>query len=192
MRGINAYPLLRFMFTAKRIIQGTLSGKADIIDALLYAVFYGDDLKANTPKKEIYDGYYLIQVPLNKIRNYEAVRYEEFNGYKTVYYENNSYVKVNYESFEIEVVVDGELIIRDGTLFIKKSKNEYIAYTAFIDGYEPKKFDLDDELSDNYKAKAYSVSKFEEEYVCEIKDGKLALMLPPGRPFIIKFEKESK
>lgn len=130
-KGDRRIPAVPFLIHGKADYAGSSAEGRGILDALLYGAFFSYDVTAETPMKLLTDAYYLIQAPLNRLRDEEAVEYAELSGAKRVTYASGSYVLVDFESGEFEAVIGGRAWVRNGTAFVPADDGGYIAYVAF-------------------------------------------------------------
>jgi len=106
----------------------------DTLDCLLYGALCGIEPNASMPVKEITDAYFLLQAPLNRLRNVRAAAYSAENGWKRVTYADGSYIAVQYETQEIRVFIDGAYWIYDGAAFIPNADG-WTVYVAHDSSY---------------------------------------------------------
>ncbi len=189
-KGDHRIPAVPFLVHGKSDYGGGVVEGRELPDALLYAAFFSYDVTAATPLKLITDAYYMIQVPLNRLRDEEAVEYREYAGRKRVTYSSGSYVEVDFESGEFEVVIDGKAWVKDGTAFIPADGGEYTAYVAFRDGTGAPSFELPGGWEGNGVACSPMYGSAEAISVLPV-NGKLTFDIPLGTACRVRSEKPS-
>ena len=134
-------PMVPFLVHGKADYAGTHSDTMrNILDGLLYGAFYCNDVTAKTPVKELTDAYYMLQVPLNLLRNEKAVAYESDHGWKKVVYESGSTVEVHFEEEACRVTIGGQRIIENGTAMLPQTNGDTILYRCQEEPYEDVKW----------------------------------------------------
>lgn len=157
-----------------------------ILDGLLYGAHYSQDLRANTPRKEIADAYYLLQVALNLLRADAMVDFAEDGPRKRVTYSDGSFVEVDFESLEHEVNFRGARIVKDFVSFAPGNRGGTYLYYRARHGRE-----LVWALPEAWRSAkaltgvALTTSGEGERREIEVRDGMVTFNLPEGVPFRI-------
>jgi hypothetical protein len=178
-KGDQRIPAIPFLIHGKADYAGSSVDGTGIMDALLYAAFYAKDITAATPLKQLTDAYYMIQVPLNQLRDEEAVDYTELAGYKQITYASGSIVRVNFESGEYEVIIEGRTWIKNGTAFFPTADGTSIVYVAHADACETPLFDL----PEMYLGKTILCQPLDETCAAiplDQENNQISFCLPPG------------
>ena len=135
--GDSRIPMVPFLVHGKADYAGTHTDTMrNIMDGLLYGGFYCNDVTASTPVKELTDAYFMVQYPLNLLRDDKAVSYEEDNGWKTVRYASGAEISVNFESEEYSVTVDGVRLIENGSAILPSEDGSVVLYRCQEEPYE--------------------------------------------------------
>ena len=136
--GDARIPMIPFLIHGKAEYAGThVDTPRNILDGLLYGGFYCNDVTAATPIKELTDAYYMVQVPLDLLRDDPAVSYEENGGFKTVRYESGALVRVNFETEECTVTVGGRRLIENGSAMLPQEDGSTLLYCCREEPYAP-------------------------------------------------------
>lgn len=134
--GDSRIPMVPFLVHGKADYAGThTDSMRNIMDGLLYGGFYCNDVTAKTNIKELTDAYFMVQCPLEYLRDDKAVSYEEKNSWKTVRYASGAEVKVNFESEECSVTVNGVKLIENGSAMIPQQDGTTIIYRCAEEPY---------------------------------------------------------
>jgi hypothetical protein len=129
--GDRRIPFAPFIAHGHVCYGGSHVGDEGILDGLLFAAFYSDDLSLATPENEILDAYFLLQVPLNLLREEFLEDYYEQGSRKRVAYSSGSYIEVDFETKEFTVSVNGYTVAEDFVCFAPGTKpGTYLAYVA--------------------------------------------------------------
>ena len=135
-QGDSRIPMVPFLVHGKADYAGTHTDSLhDILDGLLYGGFYCNDVTAKTSIKELTDAYFMVQCPLEYLRDDKAVSYEEKNAWKAVRYASGAEVRVNFESEECGVVVNGVKIIENGSAMIPQQDGSTVIYRCREEPY---------------------------------------------------------
>lgn len=136
--GDRRIPMVPFLVHGRADYGGTHTDHpTEILDGLLYGGFFSDDVTASTPIKRLTDAYFMLQVPLNALRDAQAVRYEERDGWKIVFYEDNSRIAVHFEALMCRVDIKGTRWIENGTAMIPQPDGSILLYVAWEEPYSP-------------------------------------------------------
>ena len=135
--GDSRIPMVTFLAHGKADYAGTHTDDMHcILDGLLYGGFYCNDVTAATPIKHLTDAYYMLQAPLDLLRDDFAEDYQEENGWKCVRYASGARVAVNYETEECRVVIDGKTLIENGSAMLPQPDGSVILYRCKEEPYE--------------------------------------------------------
>ena len=135
--GDRRIPMVPFLAHGKADYAGThTDSMRDILDGLLYGGFYCNDVTASTPIKELTDAYFMLQYPLNLLRDDLAVSYAEKNGWKTVRYASGAEIAVAFESEECRVTIGGQRLIENGSAMLPQEDGSAILYRCHEEPYE--------------------------------------------------------
>lgn len=131
-------PMVPFLVHGKADYAGThVDTPRNLLDGLLYGGFYCNDVNAQTPIKELTDAWYLVQVPLDLLRDDLAVAYEEGGGFKTVRYASGAAISVNFETEECSVIVGGKRIVENGSAMLPQKDGSTLLYVGREEPYSP-------------------------------------------------------
>lgn len=139
--GDARIPAIPFLVHGKAVYGSGFPEGRRLLDALLYAARYAEDVTSRTPLRRLTDAYYMLHVPLSRLEREEAVGYEETAGKKKVVYTSGCHVQVDFESGEFEVAVEGRAWVKDGTAFFPAAGGKYVAYVAACDAFTAPRFD---------------------------------------------------
>ena len=135
-QGDSRIPMVPFLVHGKADYAGThTDSMRNIMDGLLYGGFYCNDVTAKTNVKELTDAYFMVQCPLELLRDDKAVAYEEKNSWKTVRYQSGAEIRVNFESEECSVTVNGVKLIENGSAMIPQQDGSTVIYRCAEEPY---------------------------------------------------------
>lgn len=136
--GDQRIPMVPFLVHGKADYAGThTEHPSEILDGLLYGGFYCDDVTAATPIKRLTDAYFMLQAPLNALRDTAAAAYAEKDGWKTILYENGASVAVHFEALMCRIDIGGRRWIENGTAMIPQDDGSLLLYVAWEEPYAP-------------------------------------------------------
>jgi hypothetical protein len=157
-----------------------------LLDGLLYGALYSQDLTASTPEKEILDAFFLLQVPLNGLRDELMTDYEEDGTRKRISYSAGSSVEVDFESFSHEVCVRGVRVLKDYVSFAPGTREGTYLYYRSRDGREqPWQLPPQWRGARRLEAVALTPSGEGEHKAIETRDGIVTFGLPEAAPYRI-------
>lgn len=182
--GDRRIPAVPFLVHGKADYAGGSPEGRGLLDALLYGALFSADVTARTPIKTLTDAYYMLFVPLNRLRDEEACGYEEGGGWKKVIYASGSFVRVDFEGGNCEVVIGGRAWIRNGTAFYPREDGSYTAYVAEENAFETPRFALPAGWADG-PVVCRPLRGGGEAVRLEPEDGLLELPLPPGVAYAV-------
>lgn len=134
--GDSRIPMVPFLVHGKADYAGThTDSMRDILDGLLYGGFYCNDVTATTPIKELTDAYFMLQYPLNLLRDDLATEYAEQNGWKTVRYASGAEIAVAFESEECRVTIGGQRLIENGAAMLPQPDGSTLLYRCHEEPY---------------------------------------------------------
>ena len=134
--GDSRIPMIPFLVHGKADYAGTHTDCLHSIqDGLLYGGFYCNDVTSSTPIKELTDAYFMLQAPLDRIRDDLAVDYQENNGWKTIRYQSGAEIAVEFETGEIRVTIDGKRLIENGSAMIPQEDGTTLLYRCCEEPY---------------------------------------------------------
>ena len=135
--GDRRIPMAPFLAHGKADYGGTHTDCLhNILDGLLYGGFYCNDVTAATPIKELTDAYFMLQVPLNRLRDETACEYEEKNGWKIVRYASGAEIAIQFEEEACRVTIDGKRWIENGTAMLPGADESVVFYRCQEEPYE--------------------------------------------------------
>lgn len=127
--GDSRIPMVPFLVHGKADYAGThVDSMHSIMDGLLYGGFYCNDVTAKTNVKELTDAWFMVQCPLEYLRDGKAISYEEKNAWKKVRYASDAEISVNFESEECRVTVKGVRLIENGAAMLPQKDGSTILY----------------------------------------------------------------
>ena len=131
---------------------------------------------------------YLHQMPVGLLYDKKIEKIEENKGETSVFYDDNTIVKVNFRDKAYSVRVDGQIVAKDWTTFIPGFKGDaYLGYS--LKGGE---MVYDRPLAWEGKTKCKAVIlTFEgegEELPCRIEAGKIIISMPKATPVRITMD----
>lgn len=134
--GDRRIPMIPFLAHGKADYAGTHTDHpSEILDGLLYGGFFCNDITADTPIKTLTDAYFMLQAPLDALRDEAAVSYAEEGGWKQVTYESGASVAVNFETLECRVDIESRRWIENGTAMIPQADGSTLLYVAWEEPY---------------------------------------------------------
>ena len=178
--GDSRIPMVTFLVHGKADYAGTHTDSLHgILDGLLYGGFYANDVTAATPIKELTDAYFMVQAPLNLLRDDVAVAYEEEGGWKTVRYTSGAQVEVNFETEECRVTVNGVRLIENASAMLPQPDGSTMLYRAYEEPYEDVRWHTG--LAPGTSLTAVPVGVEEEIRTFQVdEDGCIAIDTTPG------------
>lgn len=184
-KGDVRIPMVTFLVHGKADYAGTHTDTPrNILDGLLYGGFYCNDVTASTPVKELTDAYFMVQAPLNALRDDLALGYEERGGFKTVHYASGASVSVNFESEECAVTIGGKRWIENGSAMIPQADGTTVLYRSWEEPYDPVFWNSGYSVGTKLTAKPLGVDLPEEKLTVG-EDGLVAVELPIGVGFVV-------
>lgn len=110
-------PLLPFIYHGHIIGAGGINNDdRHLLKHLLWGLGFCMDVRKSTNLADCIEKYYLVYVPFFQLAHRTMQAYESANGTLTVHYDPGSFVRVNVESNEYEIVVDGTTVARNYTV----------------------------------------------------------------------------
>ena len=97
--------------------------------ALLYGQTYSVDFTKATPEGVILDLVYLYDLPLKPLAVRNMERYERGKGMERVWYDDDTFVEVDWAHDRYRVVVDGREVARNYATFVKVKPGLVLAYS---------------------------------------------------------------
>ncbi len=135
--GDTRIPMVPFLVHGKADYAGTHTDDMhSILDGLLYGAFYCNDVTAATPVKQLTDAYFMLQAPLDRLRDETAESYAESSGWKYVRYASGAEIGVNFETEECRVTIGGRRWIENGTAMIPEQDGSTLLYRFREEPYE--------------------------------------------------------
>ena len=135
--GDRRIPMVPFLVHGKADYAGTHTDDMHcILDGLLYGAFYCNDVTASTPLKHLTDACFMLQRPLDRLRDDLAEDYTEQGGWKRVRYASGAEIAVNFETEECRVVIGGRKWIENGTAMIPEEDGTFILYRCREEPYD--------------------------------------------------------
>jgi hypothetical protein len=151
-----------------------------------YGGFFCNDIHACTPLKQLKDAVFMLLLPLDQIRDEEAVWYEEQNGWKTITYSSGAFFAVNFETQECRVRIDGQLWIQNGTATIPQPDGSLLVYVCWEEPYLP--IHLPCDLAPGSAVIAKPLAPETPEEILHVSEDGLPLSLPPGRAYRVRVQ----
>ena len=183
--GDERIPLVLFLAHGKADYGGTHTNHpSEILDGLLYGGFYCNDVTAATPLKELTDAAFMLFMPLNRIRNDNAIAYKEERGWKSIQYDSGAVIAVNFETQECRVDIGGKRLIENGTAMIDQPDGTIVLYVAWEEPYMP--VCMACSLSVGTAVEAISVSNPEDRRKLMVEGEGLRIDLPIGKAYRIQ------
>lgn len=187
--GDRRIPMVPFLVHGKADYAGTHTDTPrNILDGLLYAGFYSNDVTASTPMKELTDAYFMVQMPLDKLRDDLAVTYKEWNAWKSIRYKSGAVVSVNFESEECSVEVDGRRILQNGCLMMPQADGSTLVYRSREEPYMAVQWYTGFAPGTHLTASAIGVSQPQETMLVDEK-GCVGIELPLGIAYRVELAK---
>lgn len=143
--GDRRIPLTPFIAHGHADYGGSHVDGNGILDGLLYGATVSDDIKSDTPMEDILDAYFLLHVPLDKLRDLEMTDYHESGTKKRIDFKAGSFVEVDFESGEHVVVVDDLPVLKNGVTFFA-DRDGYIVYISRLCSFFDATWPIPDEL----------------------------------------------
>jgi hypothetical protein len=183
--GDMRVPVVPFLAHGKADYAGSHTDHpSEILDGLLYGGFFCNDIHACTPLKQLKDAVFMLLLPLDQIRDEEAVWYEEQNGWKTITYSSGAFFAVNFETQECRVRIDGQLWIQNGTATIPQPDGSLLVYVCWEEPYLP--IHLPCDLAPGSAVIAKPLAPETPEEILHVSENGLPLSLPPGRAYRVR------
>ena len=185
--GDTRIPMVPFMAHGKTDYAGShATHPAEILDGLLYGAFYCNDVTATTPVKELTDAYFMLQAPLNLLRDDRAVSYETApDGWKIVNYASGARIAVQFEGLMCRVDIGGVRYVENGTAMIPKDEKTTLLYRAWEEPYDPVMWRCGLPEGTKLTAKAVGVSLPDETLTVD-ENGCVAVETPLGVAYEVK------
>ncbi len=186
--GDRRIPMVTFLAHGKADYAGTHTDTPrNILDGLLYGGFYCNDVTAETPMKELTDAYFMVQAPLDALRDDFAEDYFEAEGRKTVRYASGAEVTVDFESEECTVVIGGKTVIENGCAMLPQPDGSVVLYRAWEEPYEPVRWRTGLPAGTELVAVPMGVDLPQERLTVDA-DGAVPLELPMGVGYRVQME----
>ena len=176
----------KFIPLVDMVYHGTIAyeGGGRTEQAMLTGLMKGSSIFVSEEgiKEDDIQWIYLHQMPIGLLYDKQMDRILEKDGTTTVIYDAGTYVKVDFNTKNYEIRVDGRLIAKDWTTFLPGFKPDtYLAYSKKGGAFS---YPAPEGWNEKTIIKAVTLT-FEGEGMeipCEVKDGFFGMNIPPATP----------
>ena len=185
--GDRRIPMIPFLVHGRADYAGTHTDHpSQMLDGLLYGGFFCNDITADTPIRTLVDAAVMLLMPLDRLRDDTAVRYEEKNGWKKVCYQSGAQIAVNFESLESRVEIGGRRLIENGTAMIDRPDGTVLLYVSWEEPYTPVRMPC--ALPAGATVLARPLNGEGEEKTLTVDENGLCVDLPEGTVYVARLE----
>jgi hypothetical protein len=197
--GDEPVPFAAFVAHGTTGYGGSEADRYGIVEGLYFGAFHSKDFTRATTEATILDAYYLLQVPLNLLRDKAMVDYEERGAFRAITYEDGSRVEVDFGRLAHRVIVGGHTIVEDFVSFAPGPRTgTWILYASLLQEMGTRMRKLRWPCPAEWRgcavlrATALTPTGDGESRVLPVHDdGTFALDVPLGVPFRIRPDREA-
>jgi hypothetical protein len=190
-KGDEAVPLAPFIAHGIAGYGGSEADRYGIVEGLYVGAFYSKDLTCRTTEAEVLDAYYLLQVPLDLLRDKAMTDCRGKGASRTVIYDDGSTVEVDFERLTHRVTINGRIIVEDYVSFAPGPRPEtWILYVSALQDMGTRmklpRWSCPEEWRSSAGLRATALTPFGEGEPLILPvhdDGSFSLDVPVGVPF---------
>ncbi len=127
--GERRIPFVPFVIHGHVVYGGGQAGYGGLLGAFIHGQTYSADFNKATPDRVILDFIYLLDFPMRALATREMQRYERDGDLERVFYDNDTFVEVDWSRKSYRIVLDGRVIARDWTTMMQTKPDVMLIYS---------------------------------------------------------------